>query len=255
LNPLLQGLARLRSRWPSPIGAAVTVLGYHRVDVTGGDLAVTPAAFASQMAVLSDLRRDGVPTVDLATARAQIDAGTGPRRSVVLTFDDAWADNHTNALPCLVEHGLPAVLYAPSRLLGQPDYMTCAQLVEMADAGVIIGAHTRTHPDLRRCTEQELDTEVAGSKGDLEDLLGRPVTTFAYPTGLFDERVEAAVERAGFSDAVTTRRGWLRSGTPRFRIPRSFVEEFDERTFGAAAVGGLTALRPVDALRRLIRRP
>ena len=99
---------------------------------------------------------------------------------LILTFDDAWADNHTHALGPLNRHRLPATLYAPSRLLGKPGYMTRSQLLEMDDGGVTIGAHSRIHPDLRTCSPSELESEV--NQEDLEDLLAKPVTSFAYPT-------------------------------------------------------------------------
>ncbi len=172
----------------------------------------------------------------------------------MLTFDDAWADNHTNALGPLTEHRLPATLYAPSRLLGKPGYMTRAQLLEMAAAGIRIGAHSRTHADLPACSPSELESEVRGSKADLEDLLGQPVTSFAYPTGLLNDEVVAAVAAAGFALAVTSRPGWWRPTAHPLRIPRSFVEDFSDATFRAAIQGGLTALGPLDEIKRLARR-
>jgi peptidoglycan/xylan/chitin deacetylase (PgdA/CDA1 family) len=172
-------------------------------------------------------------------------------RGVVLTFDDAWADNHAHALGPLSRHRLPAVLYAPSRLLGKPGYMTRSQLLEMDAGGVTIGAHSRSHPDLRACTSGELESEVRGSKEDIEDLLGKPVSSFAYPTGLLDARVVEAVGAAGFTSAITTGAGWWRPGTDTLRVPRSFVQEVSEATFRAAVRGGLNILGPFDAMKRL----
>src|SRR5207237_2906954 len=142
---------------------------------------------------LAAMAGDGLPALPLHECVERLQTGIAPDRAVVLTFDDAWADNHVHALPPLVEHGLPATVYAPSRLLGTPGYMATGQLQEMADAGIAVGGHSRTHPDLRGCPDTELESETTGSKDDLEALLGRPVSSFAYPTGLFDGRVEAAV--------------------------------------------------------------
>lgn len=243
---------RLRSRWPLPAGPATAVLGWHRIDVEGGKLAVHPALFARQMEILA-AHRGQVPVVPVDRAIGQAPGGPRSRR-VVLTFDDAWADNHTNGLGPLTGHRLPATLYAPSRLLGKPGYMTRSQLLEMAAGGLIIGAHSRTHADLRTCGPGELEGEVRGSKEDLEDLLGAPVTSFAYPAGLFDDRVVAAVAAAGFASAVTSSPGWCRPSAAPLRIPRSFVEDFSDATFLAAMRGGLNVLGTLDEVKRQARR-
>lgn len=251
MRPAVAASVRMRARWPLPLGPAVFVLGWHRVDVEGGRLAVSPSLFARQAEIL-DEQRHRVPVTHLDQAGAILAAGGHRARHVVLSFDDAWADNHANALGPLHQHRLPAMLYAPSRLLGAPGYMTRTQLLEMDDGGLTIGAHSRTHPDLRSCAPGELEREVLGSKEDLEDLLGKPVTSFAYPTGLANDRVFAAVAAAGFTSAVTTHPGWWRPATPPLRIPRAFVEEFSDATFVAAIGGGLGALAPLDAIKRLV---
>ncbi len=236
---------------PLPAGPTATVLGWHRVDTDSGKIAVVPQVFYRQMEILSE-HRTAVPVLTLEEARDHVAGGPGrlsPRRCVVLTFDDAWADNHANALPALSRHRLPATLYVPSRLLGSPAYMARSQVVEMARGGVFIGGHTRTHPDLRACNDAELESEIKGGKEDLEDMLGIPVTSFAYPTGLFDGRVVKAVAAAGYQTAITTRRGWWRAATSPMEIPRSFVEELPDSTFEAAAQGGLTALAPFESLK------
>jgi peptidoglycan/xylan/chitin deacetylase (PgdA/CDA1 family) len=249
----LRRISRAWAHWPLPAGPAVAVIGYHRVDDVEHPLAVRTGTFAAHMAILAGQRRQR-PPLGLQEALERLAAGTAPRRSVAVTFDDAWADNHRNALGPLVEHAIPATLYVPSRLLGRPGYLTRSQLREMAAAGVTVGAHSRTHPDLRACGDAELDREVRGSRDDLEELLGTPVTSFAYPTGLQDARVREAVARAGFTSAIATVRGWARPGVDPYRVPRSFMEDFEPATFSAAIRGGLNWLRPVDAVRQRLGR-
>jgi peptidoglycan/xylan/chitin deacetylase (PgdA/CDA1 family) len=236
-----------------PVGPAAAVLGWHRVDVEGGRLAIPPTLFARQMEILAQ-HRWRFPVVAVDQAGAALAAGPAGTRCVVLTFDDAWADNHTNALGPLTEHQLPATLYAPSRLLGKPGYMTRTQLLEMAAAGITVGAHSRTHADLPACRPGELEQEVRGSKEDLEDLLGKPVTSFAYPTGLLNDQVVAAVAAAGFASAVTSHPGWWRPGAHPLRIPRSFAEDFSDATFRAAIRGGLNVLSQLDEVKRVASR-
>jgi peptidoglycan/xylan/chitin deacetylase (PgdA/CDA1 family) len=250
VRPGVSLAVRLRARWPLPIGPAVAALGWHRIDTEGGSLAVPPRIFGRQMEILDGCRGQ-FPVLSLDDVRTVLASGEPRARGVLLTFDDAWADNHANALGPLSRHGLPSVLYAPSRLLEKSGYMTRSQLLEMDAGGVTIGAHSRDHPDLRACTERELEWEVRGSKEDLEDLLGKPVTSFAYPIGLFDDRVVEAVRAAGFTSAITTRPGWWRPGTEPLRVPRSFVQDFSEATFRAALRGGLNVLGPFDAVKCL----
>lgn len=251
MRPTVALAVRMRARWPLPLEPAVAVLGWHRVDVEGGALAISPARFARQMDLL-DKHRPQFPVARLDQVANFLASGERRSRRVVLTFDDAWADNYANALGPLSQHHLPAILYVPSRLLGHPGYMTRTQLLEMDEAGVTIGAHSRTHPDLRACPPDQLEREVRGSKDDLEDLLAKAVTSFAYPTGFTDERVQAAVLAAGFTSAVTTRPGWWRPATMPLDIPRSFVQNFSDATFLAAVAGGLNVLGPVGAAKGLM---
>lgn len=79
--------------------------------------------------------------------------------------------------------------------------MTWNQVQEMADAGIEFGSHTVSHPVLSRVDDAMLDYELRESRRSLEERLGRTVETIAYPVGevdAFDQRVEAAVQRAGY---------------------------------------------------------
>src|SRR5215472_10296367 len=138
MRPAVAGAVRLRARWPLPAGPAVSVLGWHRIDAPGGGLAVTPRTFARQLEIMAAYRAR-YPVVGIDQACAAVAQATSSACNVVLTFDDAWADNHANALGPLNRHGLPSVLYVPSRLVGKPLYMTRSQVLEMAASGVTSG--------------------------------------------------------------------------------------------------------------------
>jgi peptidoglycan/xylan/chitin deacetylase (PgdA/CDA1 family) len=145
--------------------------------------------------------------------------GPGPvaaeQRSIVLTFDDAFADFHTVALPLLQRYRLPATLYVPTAHVGGTSGWMCAegeggrrilswsQLREIAACGVEIGAHSHTHPSLDPLPPGDLVREVRICKDLLEDRLGQLVSTFAYPYGHYNRRVRDAVGAAGYDAACT----------------------------------------------------
>lgn len=242
------GAARLGTRWPQPRRSAVTVLLYHRVDDTPAVNSVSTATFARQMHWL-DCHRDRWPVLGLDEALARLIAGTAPQRSVVVTFDDGHADTLEEAVPLLVASRVPATVYVPTGLIGVAGRLTREQVCELASAGVTVGSHSHSHPDLRRCSDTELDRELRSSRADLEDLLGRPVHSFAYPFGHADARVRTACRAAGYENAASASRGWLVAATDRFALPRQIVENFGMATFEAVVRGGLNVLVPADRLR------
>ncbi|GAA2418580.1 polysaccharide deacetylase family protein [Actinomadura vinacea] len=187
----------------------VPVLMYHSIADspprgTAG-LAVTPGAFAEQMALLADEGFTPVPFSALARG------GLPARRPIVITFDDGYADFHAAALPVLARHGFAATVFVTTGWLadagrhaaGRPldAMMAWSQVRECASSGVEIGAHSHGHPQLDQLPGAALDDELARSRGLLEDRLGAPVTTMAYPYGYSSARVRRAVRAAGYDSA------------------------------------------------------
>jgi peptidoglycan/xylan/chitin deacetylase (PgdA/CDA1 family) len=115
----------------------------------------------------------------------------------------------------------------PSRRL-----ITHAELVDLASGGVVtIGAHTETHPLLAGLAADEQWTEISRSKLLLEEMLGQPIDTFAYPYGSYDARTVSCVRRAGFTLACHTRSGTVGRHTNRFELPRLHVRDWDGDQF------------------------
>lgn len=100
--------------------------------------------------------------------------------------------------------------------------------------GFSIGAHTVTHPILSRLTPNQVRDEVRGSKAAIEKALGVPARAFAYPNGQpddYNEAVTQAVWEAGFTCAVTTRRGLNDTDTPVLELRRGGPWETHVPTF------------------------
>ena len=102
--------------------------------------------------------------------------------------------------------------------------MTSDQVREMLAAGMQIGAHTIAHPILARLDRATARHEIATSKTRLEELIGEPVSLFAYPNGKpgSDYLAEHAglVQDLGFSAAVSTAWGAARASSDLFQLPR-----------------------------------
>ena len=141
-------------------------------------------------------------------------------KTVAITFDDGYADNYENAFLPLQERGLTATWFIASKYLdGQADwladepenlrFLSGEQVREMASAGMEIGSHSHSHPHLDTLDRDSLEAELSRSKEELEDIIGRPVTAFAYPFGQYNEFVVEAVREAGYTQAFTTQPGWF----------------------------------------------
>src|SRR5262249_41688375 len=121
--------------------------------------------------------------------------------AVVITFDDGWQDQYEYAFPILKQYGFTATFFVyTSAIDNGPAFMTWNEVRELQRAGMTIGCHSRTHPDL---TEQKvsLHDEIDGARADLQKNLGVAPDFFAYPYGAWDARVAAAVRAAGFRAA------------------------------------------------------
>lgn len=112
---------------------------------------------------------------------------------------------------------------APDAFMSDPDMIR-----QLKDAGMIVGAHSATHPILASLDQQDLTDELRRSKSDLEALLGSPVLHMAYPNGRgipsnIDARVVEAARDAGYLSACTSIRGAFRQGDDPLAIPRIAV--------------------------------
>ncbi|WP_457027900.1 polysaccharide deacetylase family protein [Kitasatospora sp. P5_F3] len=212
---------------------------------------VTPHVFAEQLDRIADAGRTVVPLHRLVAA---IRGGPAlPAGSAVLTFDDGFADFYWTVAQLLTERGLPATLYvttgavhppggeAAGSLLPPAPMLSWRQVVTLDACGVEIGAHTRTHPQLDTLPGRWLASEIVGCRQELEDLLGHPVTSFAYPHGYSSATVRRQVSEAGFSSATAVLNAFSSGNDDPLRIARLMVradtppEQFRSWTRGEGA--------------------
>lgn len=216
------------------------ILMYHHVGPlragTNANLTITPGIFQRQMRRLS---RAGYSTIDSTDWLAYL-GGTRPlpRKPVMLTFDDGYSDLIEFALPVLRSLGLKATVYIVTGHIGgenlwdqQQGYgphalMNAAQICQWRDAGLEVGSHSRTHPELPAISARQRQAEIEGSSRDLRQILGEPPVSFAYPYGKWDEEVAAQVGRH-YRLGVTTDEGMNDAVTPPLQLRRTMVQPCD----------------------------
>ncbi|MDQ3952507.1 MAG: polysaccharide deacetylase family protein [Actinomycetota bacterium] len=193
----------------------MSILCYHSLDPAwSSPMAVAPATFGAHAAWLAR-RRTVVPAEHAAAAMSP--RGRLPRGMAALTFDDGYSDLYDHALPLLARHALPATVFLVSATLtdGQAvDWvddppsrelktLTDGQVLEMQEAGVAFGSHSRAHLDLTKLSYEECVADLKASREALEDLLRRRVALLAYPRGRHDAEVRRAAAAAGFETAFS----------------------------------------------------
>jgi peptidoglycan/xylan/chitin deacetylase (PgdA/CDA1 family)/GT2 family glycosyltransferase len=197
------------------MSTGVRILNYHAF-ATGTERSsrwiVTADELRQQMGWL---RRSGAEVLSLRQYAELREAGALFRRfTVVVTVDDGYADALTVANPIYAEFGIPWTLFAPAAgeasnswdrtgpLAGRR-LLTAAETGTLAANGCEIGSHGMEHVDWRNLPEERTRAMAQRSKCRLEAITGKPVTSFAYPYGGYDEAARAAVQAAGYRAACT----------------------------------------------------
>ena len=338
-------MPRLRqaARWLKyRLSSRALILMYHRVTDLANDpyfLAVTPNHFAEHMEIV---RKHCRPLWLQQLVEALRD-GNVPKRAIVVTFDDGYADNLYNAKPLLERYDIPATVFVttghignpsefwwdeldrlllqpgtlPPRLelsldgrawqwelgeaatyttadherhrawhiereddptprhrlhrslypllhsstqkdqrqlmdnlrawagagrTGRPTHRTLLhdELIHLADRRLIeIGAHTVTHPVLGTLPLAAQRDEIRHGRARIQELLDRPVISFAYPHGSYTQETIAVVQEAGFSFACSSDTAVVRRGSDGFRLPRMSMRNWDGEAFSRWLTGWL----------------
>lgn len=225
---------------------------------------VPPGLFAEQLDYLGER---GWSFVSLEQVLAAFDRGQPlPRRAVLVTFDDAYADLLHIAGPALSQRGIPAVAFAVAGQIGgtnvwdsrngatELDLLDADGLREVSRQGIEIGAHTVTHRPLTEVPVGELEEELGGAARLLERAgVPRP-RAFAYPYGHWSSSVADAVAEAGYEVAFSVDRGAARNGANRYTLPRIAVHADDSGRGLHMKLTVATLPKPVSAALRALAR-
>ena len=212
----------------------IAVLYYHRI----ADDRATPCTMPNRtfIAQMRWLRRN-FELIPMDEAQRRLRSGVNDRPAVHVTFDDGYADNCQTAIPWLVRERIPCTYFVTVRniLEHRPfDHdLDCGlnlapnsleEIRAMAEAGIEIGAHTYSHPDLGKLTDPVLlHKELAVARLDLQAAIGRPVRYFAFPYGLHANlscRAFALAAQCGYAGVCSAYGGCNYPGDDPFHVHR-----------------------------------
>jgi peptidoglycan/xylan/chitin deacetylase (PgdA/CDA1 family) len=228
----------LRANGWLPFSDKLLVLCYHAIEDQSDDpvlasYGVPPTLFAKQLDWLTGQGFSFVTPNQLA-AYVGLNAPL-PRRPVLLTFDDGYADLVGLARGVLRPRAIEALAFVvTSSGLDTNEWdqaygaktinlLSAKERIDLASMGVEIGSHSRTHREMPLLEGPEQTDEAASSADDLVvSGLPRP-RFFAYPFGFSDEGSKDAVRKAGYSAAFGCRSDWVKRGSDPFELPRVII--------------------------------
>ncbi|MEK7521588.1 MAG: polysaccharide deacetylase family protein [Patescibacteria group bacterium] len=186
----------------------VPVLMYHHVQPkeeaeakNQKNINVNSDIFAQQMIYL---REYGYTTIMPEELLQGLLTGFIPVKSILLTFDDGYADFYTYAYPELVKNNFRATVFLSTGLMGAPDYLSWDQIGQMKGGLVDFENHTWSHKNLGSATEDLAKYEIGTAKTQLEEHGLGQVTSLAYPYGTEGAVAKEVLRDLGINSAFTT---------------------------------------------------
>jgi peptidoglycan/xylan/chitin deacetylase (PgdA/CDA1 family) len=203
----------------------VPILTYHVIAAPPAGapfpgLYVTPNEFSAQVRALKNAGWHAV-TLDEVEAYWTRGVPLGPGKPVVLTFDNGYQSQYTQALPVLRSIGW--VADENVQLTGLPPSqggLSRHQVRGLVNAGWELDTQGISHADLITLDASQLHEQVAVARRIIQQRYHVPVHWFCYPSGHYDTTVIDAVKAAGFTGSTTVVSGWARPSDDAYRLPR-----------------------------------
>lgn len=179
------------------------------------------------------LKEKGYHTVSMNDLTSFFDNGIPiSSGSILLTFDDAYADFASDAVPILREFGFKATLFVPTGLVNNPGYLTWDTISSLMPGGDILFAnHTWSHHNLL-AAENVIEKEISTADTQLAEKGLNSPKVFAYPYGLSSAPAETFLTKLGYKLAFTTVPGSTLCKKLRFDLPRVRIGNADLSAYG-----------------------
>jgi len=186
-----------------------SVLMYHHIDSKKSSLSVSPENFSAHLAYL---KTQGYTVVPVTAINDFFDRHVPlPSKAVILTFDDAYADFATTALPVLQQNNTPATVFVPTGLVNNPGYLSWSDLSSAPDY-IYFANHTWSH--------SAIVGEIPTAQTQLTDRGFNSAKIFAYAWGAVTPAISQYLTANNYSLAFTTRPGTTFCTKQRLSLPR-----------------------------------
>lgn len=200
----------------------VPVLYYHSIDPSeSNEVILSPQKLKAQLQYIKD---SGYTTLTMTELNDYISKHTPiPEKSIVITFDDGYKDNYTNAFPILKELDMKATIFVITSVIDDGYYLSKNEIKELSDYGIDIQSHTVKHLHLNTLSYEEQLQELKTSKETLESITNKPVISVAYPFGDHDENTLKAAKAAGYNLGFLTDKGLAKPTSQSISLNRIYV--------------------------------
>ncbi|WP_294392505.1 polysaccharide deacetylase family protein [uncultured Clostridium sp.] len=209
----------------------VPVLYYHSVNKNAeNEVTISPEMLEKQLDYINDNEYITITINELYDHL--INNQPIPEKSIVITFDDGYMNNYTEAFPLLKERDMKATIFCVGNSLDGSYYLSKDAIKEMSDYGIDIESHTVNHMHLDTLNYDEQLSEMKNSKDILENITGKNVTAIAYPFGDFNDDSIKAAKEAGYKLAFTTHLGLSDRNDDIYALDRIYISSnYDMNTF------------------------
>lgn len=160
---------------------------------------------------------------------------------IIITFDDGYKDNIEIAAPLLIDNNIPFTIFVVTDFIRKNNkkFMNEFDLKKLSKNQLVnIGSHSKSHPRLTQCNDNDLKKEIFESKKYLEDILGKEVNKFAYPHGIFNQRVVDQVKNANYKLAFSSHYDVIKQKDNKFYLNRNEIWNSDNLTTLKSKING-----------------
>lgn len=209
----------------------IPVLYYHSVDENAAnEVTITPEKLKEQ---LNYINNNNYVTVTMTELYDHIENNKPiPEKSILITFDDGYMNNYTEAFPMLKELNMTATIFCVGNSLDGSYYLSEEAIKEMSDYGIDIESHTVNHLHLDTMSYDEQLLELKNSKNILEKITGKEVLSLAYPFGDYNDDTIKAAKDAGYKMGFTTKLGLSDRADDIYKLDRIYISSsYDMNTF------------------------